>query len=179
MNKNTIKGLLLFVLLVMPVIIFVFLKSFGENQYKVEKYHQHHLADSIKSRCGDVELPHRLDLTFKKQLLLIIPHSDSILSNRLKNTIKRIQSRYGGILAQRLYLPSSIEADEAYDQLVTTGKTEWENYLSCQLLTNKNNPEMVLIDSENIIRGYYGMNDPEETDRLLLEIEIIKRNGYE
>ena len=54
--SKIIKGSLLFTALILPVLIFVFLKMFGNNQFDIPVFN--HTEISEKVNCDDIPLPH-------------------------------------------------------------------------------------------------------------------------
>ena len=47
------KGIFLFLLIVLPVIIFLFLKRFGRNEFTIPVYYEQGLGDSLSTPCLD------------------------------------------------------------------------------------------------------------------------------
>jgi hypothetical protein len=154
------KNVLLFLALIFPACIFVFLKFFGKNEFNVPALYSETYPEGV-GECGtSISLPYRLpdsvraslDLS-RDSLTLIYFGLASVAS---ENQIKRIRHEYGQEIAMRFMDDSSKQStlktcvfflQEAYD--------------------------LALIDGAGAIRGQYISDDREEIDRLLTEAAIL------
>lgn len=158
---NTMQGkkiLFLFLALLLPVSIFVFLKLFGKNEFDVPAFYQDK-APIAKSGCDyRYGVPYHvadslllaMEGEYKKKLYLV---HFSDLTPRLKDEIDNTE--VSTLPARQLVRESDVE-----------------KLKSCNLIATQNQ-DLVLVDGEGKIRGYYDSGDREEIDRLLLEVEII------
>ncbi len=154
------KTLFLFSALTLPVLVFVFLKFFGKNEFAVPLLH----ADSVPvNDCN---------LVYKTPYLL----PDSVMEHI-------VASGKSG-----LYLLNFSDNESVIQRLgeeLTGGKVKLVNpekvFLQsknidvlrrCVLLTPDQN-DLVLIDSVKQIRGYYNSGNLDEVDRLIMEAKII------
>ena len=158
MNK---KGLYLFIALLVPVLIFVFLKFFGKNQFDIPIYYQNGL-DSLSTTC---------QVSFPKPYVL--PDSIPLLSGYQAHLLSLDTTR----VAEK-YLSGIGESFDANEVGVTSinsfpfSTAQVERLKSCVLMLNP--PwTVVLIDNQRRIRGYYNPKTQEETDRMVVELKIL------
>ena len=52
--------------------------------------------------------------------------------------------------------------------------TAWGNLKHCDLIMSDLDNRVVLLDTDNRIRGYYNIMEREETDRLIVELRILQ-----
>jgi len=153
------KNLFLGLALVLPVLVFVFLKYFGKNQFEIPVYHQSKV-DRIEGCDLDYQAPYKVpDSTLislgwdSKRAILILFHAMSG-ENKLRLEQEVQQSKLQVVL-------NEVGGEGASGKL-----------FSCVLLLpNKFNA--VLVDDQKQIRGYYEIDSREELDRLLVELKIL------
>lgn len=154
------KGFILLFALLFPIIVFLFLKFFGQNEYELSVY---------KSSCFDVV----------ENLL--------IENNQKNNNIKLLDVRLddNNILINnyinKLEFNSEIEVITLSDQLRNLNwlSIEVEKSLITDLSSCINNIEfsksfILLLDSKNKVRGYFNSTERGEIERLEVEIDILK-----
>ncbi len=161
MNK---KILYLFLALLLPGLIFIFLKRFGKNEFDIPLYYQHS-ADSLNALCGTVySKPYSLpDSVLRKigwkrsSATLFVFDSvgiDKKAANRISETFSDAEYRIMKIN------PSQ------FSSLI------YKRWTSCVFFVAP--PwNVVLTDSQNRIRGYYSFGSREEVDRLIMEMKIL------
>jgi hypothetical protein len=150
--------ILLFLALLLPSALFVFLRTFGKNEFQVPPLYQdsvtvsghcngyryttpYHLADSV------------LTSLFEKDDSLVCVAFSAAKDEKL---LKRVKENY-------------VDAPLGY-KLFTSSRRD--SMKECIFLL----PEpfdVALVDREGTIRGQYDANDREEIDRLITEIAII------
>jgi hypothetical protein len=156
------KTLFLFLALLLPGCIFVFLKIFGKNQFDVPLLYQE----------GKIEAP--ADCGYSYDVPYSIP--DSIM--------KKIES--GGRSA--LYVLNFSGAQAVLNRLMTEtqgedlsfvlasdlfGDANAQRIIKDCILLMKAPADLVLIDTEKRICGYYSSAKLDDVDRLLLETKIL------
>lgn len=154
------KGFILLFALLFPIIVFLFLKFFGQNEYELSVY---------KSSCFDVV----------ENLL--------IENNQKNNNIKLLDVRLddNNILINnyinKLEFNSEIEVITLSDQLRNLNwlSIEVEKSLITDLSSCISNIEfsksfILLLDSKNKVRGYFNSTERGEIERLEVEIDILK-----
>jgi protein SCO1/2 len=187
MTKLT-KGILLFTALLLPVLIFVFLKMFGNNQFDIPVFN--HTELSAKVNCTDINLPHVVGNNegalepMEPSRTVNIYHvmDDGIKSEEMKGLMV-VKDRLTGSDA----LIHSIGALDSLTDLNGLRQTYqiggiWELHqmakdqlvenINCQLMITEGE-SLVLVDDTGRIRGYYAGSDEEEIDRLVLEAKIL------
>jgi len=155
------KAVFLFLALILPVCIFLFLKFFGKNEFAVTPLYvdvppasregcqpiraiPYHIPDSIK-----VQLP------FDNDSLVVVYVGE--LTNESSNQLNRIDTEFKQFPVGVLQLPDDDKA------------RYWKNCIFFLY-----NPfDLVLLDSKGMIRGQYESASREEMDRLLTELSII------
>ncbi len=193
------KYIVLTITLVVPLVAYLFLKNFGENKYAIPIYYQD-IVEREVSGCFQFSLPHHVNFSAYKNfgikapvgLTIINPVFDSCFDCAPNlNNVKRVVQKHEDINVLSLYVQQITSFKNSQNSL---GKNwfirevnlpDLISILRCELLfeipsktsiteLNEKN-QLVLIDEQNRIRGYYAMNDREEIDRLILEISILKQ----
>jgi len=153
---------ILFLGLLLPVLVFVFLKFFGRNQFDVPLLYENGVTE-IPEGCGrSYPAPYKLP---DSVLLRIYP--DSLASVLLLVNFGDEPSKLQDIITK---FDSELAVVTGKD--ITMGRSEVEAVRRCVLLLEEPY-DMVLIDSEKNIRGHYNGADRDELDRLEAEITII------
>jgi hypothetical protein len=151
------KALYLFLALLLPVGIFIFLRTFGKNEFEVPAFYQD-VAPTHSADCaGTYEAPYSVPDSVMKKLsagkeseLYVIYYVEEIQS-RIKQEVK-------------------------YDEVafVDSKNLGGSNIKlkNCVLLV-PGAEDMIVVDKDGKIRGYYVSTDREDVDRFLLELEIL------
>ena len=156
--SSLLKRIILGVVLMLPVLIFLFLKGFGENVYQVEIFYQTDKPDSIK--VCNASIPHKADLSEiqfdlgEHDFHLFVLEKAFGFPEKTKNHV---------------FQRSAVEAQY---------RDMWE----CQFVVDIDTVSKgfaVLVDTMRYIRGYYDLLEREELDRLKTELTIIKREYAE
>ena len=152
------KGILLFLALLLPGLIFVMLKLFGRNQFDVQPLYQNEAPDF--ANCRSVTLPYHIP--------------DSVLT---KLPID------GDSLVCIHFNSASGEANAQLQRAVDAFAADPVTITSSNPLTNKSWKEcifflrepfdVVLVDRKGTIRGQYIASDRDEMDRMITEISIL------
>lgn len=144
------KPILLFLALLLPGLVFVFLKFFGKNQFDIPVYHQDSIA--APAYC---ELP--------VQFPYVLPDSVSPLREDQVGIV--ISGDYAKMEMDRL--SQEFESTEFVFRHVSENQA-WRCVLLLEPPWNT-----VLVDTRGRIRGYYAIGSREEMDRLMLEMKIL------
>lgn len=155
------KFIYLVLALILPVGVFIFLRSFGKNEFYIPVYYEqgiedpsagcpylysapYRVADSILLRIGKTHYP---------ATLLVVD-----TSSQVKAGLKRLTGEFEPSEYQLLFPDKD--------------PTIWDHWCACVFFLHK--PwSAVLIDSKNQIRGYYSPNTREEMDRMIVEMKIL------
>ena len=155
------KVIYLLLALILPVGVFIFLRSFGKNEFAIPVYYEHGVEDQRPGCLYAYSTPYRvpdsimlqIGRTTNKPVLLMADTSSRVIVG-----LKRMAEEFEPTDFQLLY--SGNDSDT------------WDHWCACFFFLHK--PwTAVLIDSENRIRGYYSPNTREETDRMIVEMKIL------
>ena len=189
MNK---KAFLLFLTIGLPVVIFLFLKGFGRNEFSIPILYEQGLGDSLATPCLEKK---KAQYVVKNNLVpegIKIIHFERldgpVLKTRLEE-LERVQDVFYddlGISLNTFVNANSLAISDIqdYDQRIEfldsfwkkkgLDSLEWANLKYCSMAMTDLDNMVVLIDEENRIRGYYNILEREETDRLILELRILQ-----
>jgi len=179
-DTKVLKSLILGAVLIFPILIFLFLKKFGENKFEVPVYYE----EGVVYEEGDCQ-----PVTGKYVVPEILPgHSwEGVLTlicfreeewdrggeeyKQLTRICDQISDRAVHFfrVAGKAHSPMQCIRD------IRADKTDIENWKKCGLVL-KEDSQVVLVDEKGRVRGYYDLGDREEADRLLVEVEIIGKN---
>jgi len=158
MNRK--KLLYLFLALLLPVVVFLFLKSFGRNEFSVPPLHQ----DSIPELASDCH--------YKYELPYRVP--DSVMTLFAGNTRDSIYVLFFDSTAAPAI--GRVESEFRGEPVTITEGTSLGSHedliRKCILLLDEP-ASVVLVDHKKRIRGYYDPHDREDMDRLIVEMKII------
>jgi hypothetical protein len=154
----TKKSLFLFLGLLLPVLVFLFLKFFGKNEFDVPLPHQ----EQIEAPAGcENEYPH--PYLVKDSIILEIAPARREL--RLINF--GLKSTLDGKLLDYLSQVSLVDVDRW-----ELSQSQRQYLLKCVLLVPATK-DLVLLDNANRIRGYYDSGSRDDMDRLEAELNIL------
>ncbi|MFN0203952.1 MAG: hypothetical protein ACKVTZ_20700 [Bacteroidia bacterium] len=157
------KSAFLLIALLLPVLVFVFLKFFGKNEFAVVPLFQ--TAESkLPSDCLGVTIPYFV--SDSAYINLKQAHElDSILIIFYEATSAELTISD----MQLTRLTEYLQLDKAVGFKRITQKNK---SVECALLL-KPSLDLALLDSKKRIRGQYNSNDRDEVDRLMTELDII------
>lgn len=159
MNK---KGIFLFLALLLPVLIYVFLKLFGKNEFNVEPLFQDSKVAVDRKDCGPISFPYKISADV---LNTIITANDSlalICFDGLDEDSKKEFPR----------LKEELRTDPIRITITDPGTESQSKWYECIFIMSQPS-DMVLVDRKGTIRGQYESSDRDEIDRLKTEITII------
>ncbi len=189
MNK---KVVFLFLLIALPVIIFLFLKTFGKNEFVIPVYYEQGLGDSLSTPClnkaKEQYVVNTKEVSDKGIKVVHFERLDGpVLKTRLE-ALERVQDvfyEFDNVSLTTYLNGETIKAKDITDynkriqfldqfwKVRELASEEWKKLKLCNMaMTNLDN-RVVLIDTKNRIRGYYNILERDETDRLILEIKIL------
>jgi hypothetical protein len=179
---NIKKPILLFLALLLPIAIFVFLKFFGQNEFEVPPL----FVDKIEQPAGcegftyiiPYGIPDSIATTIQcsgeDSISLVVFIDPSSNQQEMSIQLNRIFTEFSKEKFKVVAL-----ADKAIENIISTDKrfilsVEPANKIlrHCVFLLNEEN-NTVLLDSKRRIRGHYTLTNREEADRLILEMKII------
>lgn len=193
-GKKVFKWVLLFLMVGLPVGIYLFLQAFGENKFEIPVYFQNGY-DSINGNCESLPENYFVPVftgghpTSAEQRNSIrvyqIATSKCEECNLMLNNIKSIQDRLSQTGFQYIIFKSDtveFPNDRINNIIIISAKSsEIETYARCQLMLdsqiegeqNQINRHIILLDKQSRIRGYYDLYDLMDVDRLVTEMTIL------
>lgn len=156
------KIIYLFLALLLPIGVFLFLRAFGKNEFNIPVYYETEMPEYPTSCQFTYNVPYTIPDSILQAVgwkegvpvaLLIADTSSEVMKN-----MKYLDEQFKSSDFQRIY---------PYQDNV-----RWDAWCTCFFFLKK--PwSVVLIDSERKIRGYYAPNSREEMDRLTVEMKIL------
>ncbi|MCE2895933.1 MAG: hypothetical protein LW721_15985 [Flammeovirgaceae bacterium] len=152
------KIIFLSLALLLPVIVFLFLKTFGRNRFDIPVYHK----DSVEFMVG-------CERTFEAPYVI----ADSVTTEIGWKGNEATLISFSEILSEGLMrLKEDFEPSQL--QIVSLNESKFARLRCVFLVSEKYNA--VLVDSKKQIRGYYQLTSRDEADRLLMEISILLKD---
>lgn len=153
MNKKIVY---LFLALLLPGLIFVFLKYFGKNEFDIPVYY----TEGIKDVSGDCKL--------KSEGQYYVPDSVLIKMNWRTGVMLILQATD----KERTELNQLI-SNSNFENLQLNYLNEGDSKIKNCILLMKDPWNAVLIDEQKRIRGYYKLGHRDDMDRLEVELKIL------
>ncbi len=151
------KAIFLFLALLLPIGIFIFLKMFGKNEFDIPPFY--HDQAPVAANCNiEYKAPYALADTTMSELRKGRPAELYLLN-------------FSGELSAR------IKDELNYSELKIVNSEEFEplkndRFRRCVLIIPAEE-DLVIVDKQGRIRGYYTSSNREEVDRLFLEVRIL------
>jgi hypothetical protein len=155
------KPVFLFLALLLPILIFLFLKFFGKNEFAVRPLFQD-AAPEPQPGCQQVRIPYHIpdsvfhSLAFEHDSLVIVWFGD--LKDAGNKQLRRVANE--------------LKNDRIRNQVVASNDQKMQAWRTCIFLLKKPY-DVVLIDRRGLIRGQFVSDNREEIDRLITEVDII------
>ena len=154
------KGILLFLALLLPGCIFLFLRIFGKNEFRVEPLFQNDKVKIERTDCGAITFPYKISSDVTRE---IISPTDSL-------AIVCFDNPDGDPIFPKL--EDELKSEPVRFTVVHPGSEPRSGWYRCVFLMTR--PfNVALVDHEGTIRGQYNTADRDEIDRLKTEITII------
>lgn len=156
------KLILLTLALLFPVAVFIFLKIFGRNEFKVPTLHEEGTIDAPANCSFNYTAPYRIPdsliagLSLRTRDSLYVFYFDQSLTTPM-NRVKTASKWWSVSVVEASSFPAGSDLRMIRD---------------CVLLM-KPPASVVLVDHHYRIRGYYDGTDRDEVDRLIVEMKII------
>jgi len=187
------KGIFLFLLILLPVLIFLFLKGFGRNEFTIPVYYEQGLGDSLSTPCLDrrkqqyyVQSPFSAEGKIK---IIHFERVDGPLTLFRMEELERVQDVFGedpevALVTSVNGASMKVQEIEDYNARIffndafwkrqELDSMAWAKLKYCDVAMSDLDNRVVLVDKQNRIRGYYNITERDETDRLILELRILK-----
>ncbi|MFZ2904999.1 MAG: hypothetical protein WAZ98_02230 [Cyclobacteriaceae bacterium] len=176
------KIIVLFCALLLPVAIFLFLKSFGKNEFNVEPLYQKPIPTDARCAGYSYQFPYSIPDSLVSILfqgnkdtlaLVILADTSTDIEKHLTNQLDRIFKE--SALTHIFLLHNGTQKITEVDSRVTSITTDQSNFQAlkyCALLLSAEQ-SAVLIDDRGRIRGQYTLSELDEADRLIVEAKIM------
>jgi hypothetical protein len=159
LNVVTKKSLFLFLGLLLPVLVFLFLKFFGRNEFDVPLPER----EMIQSTSGCRHEYAHPYLVKDSLVLAIAPAKRELRLINFGTNKKTLEQALVDYNSQVSLV--NLEKWELSDDQKT--------YLFNCVLLATNDEDLVLLDNANRIRGYYNSSERDDMDRLEAELNIL------
>ena len=162
------KFILLFLALLLPVVLFVFLKYFGKNEFTIPVYYQNSIPVKGMLCNNSIEFPYIVPMDCPVPLQKI-----SVLSFEEPSTITTVQlNRIREAFENQVNVRSVLEGNEP--STVNNLYLDSVRYqvAKCNFLI-EGDSSTVLVDGDRRIRGYYIDANLKDMDRLIMEVKIL------
>jgi hypothetical protein len=157
------KTIFLFVALLLPGCIFVFLKFFGENKFDVAPLYTEEYPTGAED-CGiKIILPYKVPDSIQSKFN----------SQSKAYTLIHIGSITGDSEKQMNRVKLEYENEINLQQVPVT--TETSGLKHCTFFLTETD-DLVLIDQQGLIRGQYSSSKRKEIDRLITELSILLKH---
>lgn len=176
------KGILLFFALLLPVLIFIFLRSFGKNEFEVPVLFADSVSVPIMCKAYTYNKPYTVaDSTLgtigwkASDSLTLIVFTDTIAERNHERAIQlsRVKAEFKNESYKIVYV-SPIETNSAIAQnSYAVSPTVMTELRTCIFLM-KPSDDIAIVDARKRIRGQYNLQDREDADRMImLEMNIL------
>lgn len=169
------KPLLLFLALLLPVTIFLFLHFFGQNEFEIPVYYESSIEQVPTSCQIEYNFPYRvtntsLNLDTTAVVFFVRGLSEEQL---IESTfqLSRLVDEFGEAVPQILLVNQ--QTDEMVNAVKMTLLDSASYIIEKDCLFIAGDNQIVLVDGEKRIRGYYANATLKEVDRLILELKIL------
>lgn len=206
-KRNRYKFLVIMLTLVIPVVVYLFLRGFGENHFTVPVFYEKGVPPD-STLCHTNGQPHIVNLQmaladqdikpfdhpYEKKLSII--DVDENPQNRPGipgYPINRVADIFAGnpkvqfILIRPAGLTGSVKQSPPEDRFLYVNSTreKMSEFAKCELIlldfpehVDSLTRRLVVVDSQGRIRGYYQAGDFDEIDRMILEMKIMLTEEY-
>ena len=173
-----LKKILLAVTLVVPVLTYLFLKSFGDNRYQLPVFY---VAEEAVSNCENLTFPHVLNwqlLSIQAVDANIFYLPAEVSSPDFYRQLERVTDKFDGV--EVFAVMNVNQAAKIGTSVVIVDDVDYQYIMNCQLVLGEGvdslsppSHKIVLVDRHGQIRGYYVGSVFEDMDRLELELKIL------
>src|SRR5690606_27760951 len=149
------KATILFLALLFPACVFVFLKYFGKNRFDVPPLFMTELPADVKGCSDSVELPYKVPQFIQAKFSVSSRNFTLVYiqgSEQVEKILAKVKDKFGDKL--------NYQAADSFKDV------------RCPLLLSQGQ-DMTIIDREASIRGQYQSGDRDDVDRLMMELSIL------
>jgi hypothetical protein len=183
------KSIYLFLALLLPIAVFLFLKFYGKNEFEVKPLFQ--TAPELVEVCENVQytLPYTVADSvleyFKwrnQDSLTLIVFMDSVKENQHEISVQltRVmtelpESGYRIVSVHPEFYGERATATNQDTTVIHVHEADYLMYKQCAFLLHDPN-HALLVDSKKRIRGQYDLGNRDDADRLIVEMKIIGKH---
>lgn len=178
--KKTRKIIVLIVVLSAPIIVFLFLKKFGSNQFELPIYYSE--GNPIASCNDSSQVQHKVDVAFIDKGSIQLP-AIFVAAGQEKNEyysdLKNVLSKYPEITTWEIARADVTKVNAEFNS-IDLDETAYLNFINCELAVGEDKwvndftaYNYVLVDKEGRIRGYINSSTLKEIERLDTEVDIL------
>ncbi len=174
------KSFLLFLALLLPILIFLFLRFFGKNEFSIPVYYERSIANQPALCSQTYEFPYRIPGTSTLPItgVTVVLFGADLEARQLEESafqIDRLKSQSFGDAISAVWVDSSPQhLSDLGISPVILDSASYDQEEACIYLMQSN--ILVLVDSARQIRGYYKEASLKEIDRLIMELKILFNN---
>jgi len=181
---NTLRKILfLIAALIIPSMVYIFLRGFGDNKFEIPVYY----SKGVKIEgCGvNSDSTHLVKFEhYKLEGSQLFYFPQWVNSKEFYRQCKRIQNKPYNVTF--IAISDTTLQNELGNTLVVADKAYLYKIANCGLvfgqevaITSPIYNQLVLVDAKKRIRGYYDGADLEDMDRLDVELDILRKEKDE
>jgi len=180
--KKIYKITVLIIALVVPSLIYIFLRSFGENTFNIPIFYDKGI--SIEGCSNQDSIQHLVKFeSYPLEGIRLFYFPKWVNDDAFLRQCGRINSKWPHVIFTAI-------ADTTYQNnfgniLLVSGEQQLFEIANCVLVLGQDHfiesplyNQLVLVDSKKRIRGYFEGNELKEMDRLDIELDILSRETY-
>ena len=174
------KLLVLFFALLLPILIFLFLKSFGKNEFDVPVLFADSVTAPVNCSVYKYPVPYSIPDSVLKQIswnasdtLTIVVFEDGLMKNKHERDI-HIERVFAEFKKEPLHLVR-VFSEQTIPNLkedrlteVSLSESDFRAFHDCTFLLDMYQ-DAVIIDSRKRIRGQYNLVKREDADRMIMQ----------
>lgn len=174
------KILFLFLALLLPVLIFLFLKSFGKNEFDVPVLFADSVTIPVGCKSYFYKAPYVIpdsvlqDISWSENdslTIVVFDDGNKVNQNERKIHVTRIFTEFKTepLRVVHIYNNATVP-DPKVDRLTTISLMEDEFFRvrNCIFLLSREN-DAIIMDSQKRVRGQYNLSKREDADRMIME----------
>ncbi|MCB0495247.1 MAG: hypothetical protein KDC79_03885 [Cyclobacteriaceae bacterium] len=169
--------------LVFPVLIYLFLRGFGENHFAIPVYYENGISiDGCKDEAGKKHLVQFETYALGEAHLFYFPQW--VTNDEFYRQCERIHTKWPQLQFTAI-ADSSYSKPRIGNKLVVADQKHLYEIANCSLVLGQDSSihhpaynQLVLVDTHKQIRGYYKGNELKDMDRLDVELEILNKEEH-
>ncbi len=177
--NNLKKVLFLIAALIIPSLVYVFLRGFGNNKFEIPVYYSEGIK--IEGCSSDVDKAHLVNFeNYELEGAQLFYFPQWVDNEAFYQQCKRIQKKPYHVSFTAI--ADTTLQSKLGNTLVVSDEAHLYNIANCSLvlgqeiaITSPMYNKLVLVDAQKRIRGYYDGADLEDMDRLDIELDILSK----